>query len=369
MTHWLKSGIHKKSPNSQIHVQVFHRIARLCPVDFADHGEDGFLFMTCVRRYLEVVVPCRFCILLTFLVNWRTGSVCKGLPLSFTVLVNGFKFVVPDLSLRIVGVLWIFFFYLIHARRLNAKEELTPMKGDKFIFPIADGTVKTPGGDRRQRPSTLIRDRPGRGEEQEVFRGESDELHSPTQLQDDSTRDDEEAKSDFWAITGEFICRHHVEPRVKLYVPREESFPIPLKYIDVTRTKYTSLDVLLEKNIEDYWNVDEEKELSDAWTSFTRFILLNERPPDAYTWSGVRLTRKQTNSRPDDVWPDMWKHMSDAAKKKAKQKWAIEKPKLDKARQLIERNILQRTKRRRIQAHNESRSEKVGSSDASSNAL
>ena len=83
---------------------------------------------------------------------------------------------------------------------------------------------------------------------------------------------DEEAKSDFWTVTGEFIHRHHVEPRVKLYVPREESFPIPLNYIDVTRTTYTSLDVMLEKQIEDYWNVDGEKELTDAWTGFTRFV-------------------------------------------------------------------------------------------------
>ena len=66
----------------------------------------------------------------------------------------------------------------IHARRLNAKEVLTPMNGDNFIFPVADGTVKTPGGDQRLRPSTLIRDRPQRGEEQEVFRGESDGLPS-----------------------------------------------------------------------------------------------------------------------------------------------------------------------------------------------
>ena len=29
------------------------------------------------------------------------------------------------------------------------------------------------------------------------------------------------------------------------------------------------------------------------------------------------LTRKQTTSRPDNVWPDMWKHMSDAAKKQS----------------------------------------------------
>ena len=30
----------------------------------------------------------------------------------------------------------------LHARRLNAKEVFTPMKGDKLIFPFADGTVK-----------------------------------------------------------------------------------------------------------------------------------------------------------------------------------------------------------------------------------
>ena len=81
----------------------------------------------------------------------------------------------------------------------------------------------------------------------------------------------------------DFIYRHHVEPRVKLYMPKEESFPIPLKYIDVTRTTHTSLDVLLEKHIDDYWNVEGERELSDAWTGFTRFILLNETPPDGYT--------------------------------------------------------------------------------------
>ena len=107
-----------------------------------------------------------------------------------------------------------------------------------------------------------------------------------------------------------------------------------MQYIDVTRTTYKSLDVLLEKYIEDYWNVDGERQLSDAWTGCTRFILVNERPPDRYTWSGRRVPRKQTTSRPDDVWPDMWNFMSDAGKKKAKQGWAIEKPKLDNARQL-----------------------------------
>ena len=52
----------------------------------------------------------------------------------------------------------------------------------------------------------------------------------------------------------------------------------------------------------------------------------DEKTPDGYTWSGERLIRKQTALRPDNVWPDMWKRMSDASK------WAIEKPKLDNAR-------------------------------------
>ena len=123
----------------------------------------------------------------------------------------------------------------------------------------------------------------------------------------------------FWSISVDSVYRHHVEPRVKLYMPKEESFPIPVKYIDVTRTTSTSLDVLLVKQIDDDWNVDGERELSDAWTGFTRFILLNEKPPDGYTWSRERFTRKQTTSRPDNVWPDMWKHIYDASKRKEKE--------------------------------------------------
>ena len=60
-----------------------------------------------------------------------------------------------------------------HARRLNAKEVLTPMRGENFIFPIADGTVKLSGGRSGSEP-TLMRDRPDRGEEQGNLQGESD---------------------------------------------------------------------------------------------------------------------------------------------------------------------------------------------------
>ena len=168
----------------------------------------------------------------------------------------------------------------LHARRLNAKEELSPQRSGNFIFPVADGTVQIFWRERRLRTSTLTRDCPERGEEQEILQGNSDEWYAPSNHEEDSTRDDEEARNYFWTITGEFFYRHHVVPRVKLYKPKEETFPVPTKYIDVTRTTHTSMDVMMEKHIDDHWNVDGEKELSDAWTGFTRFILWNERPLD-----------------------------------------------------------------------------------------
>ena len=110
-------------------------------------------------------------------------------------------------------------------------------------------------------------------------------------------------------MSGNFIYRYHVEPRVKLYSPREESFPIPLKYIDVSRTTHTNLDVKQEKRIDDCWNIDESRELSDYWTGFTQLISLEEKPPNGNMWSGERLNRKQLTSRPDHLWPELWDKM------------------------------------------------------------
>ena len=145
----------------------------------------------------------------------------------------------------------------------------------------------------------MIRDHPIRGEGQRDFLGESEgSTLSPPQ---DSLPDAGEAINDFWSMSGNFKNRHHVEPRVKLYSPREESFPIPLKHIDVSRTTHTNLDVKQERRIDDYWNIDWSRDLSDSWTGFTQFIPLEEKPPNGYMWSGWRLTRKQLTSRPDHL--------------------------------------------------------------------
>ena len=119
----------------------------------------------------------------------------------------------------------------ICSKRLNAKEGIFPKQGG-FIFPIADGRIKTLGGDQDLRTSTLVRHRPIQGESNIDFLGESE--GSPPAPPQDSFPDAGEAINDFWSMSGNFMYGHHVEPRVKLYSPREESFPVPLKYIDFT---------------------------------------------------------------------------------------------------------------------------------------
>ena len=94
------------------------------------------------------------------------------------------------------------------------------------------------------------------------------------------------------------------------------------------------MDVKQEKRIDDYWNIDGSRDLSDPWTGFTQFTLLEEKAPDGYMWSGGRLTRKQLTSRPDHLWPELWKSMGKHAKPKEKQKWSNEKFHLENARKL-----------------------------------
>ena len=51
----------------------------------------------------------------------------------------------------------------IYSKKLDAKEVIFPKQGE-FIFPIADGRIKTSGEDQELRTSTLIRPRPIQGE-------------------------------------------------------------------------------------------------------------------------------------------------------------------------------------------------------------
>ena len=45
------------------------------------------------------------------------------------------------------------------------------------------------------------------------------------------------------------------------------------------------------ERIDDYWNIDGSRDLSDYWTGFTQFFVLEEKPPDGYMWS-VEINEK-----------------------------------------------------------------------------
>ena len=100
----------------------------------------------------------------------------------------------------------------------------------------------------------------------------------------------------FWSISGNFVYRHHVEPIVKLYVPRGASFSIPSKCIDVTRATSTSLDVMLETNMDDYWNVDGDREI-------VRYVVSVYKIHDI-GWITTRLTymvREEIDKKANDI--------------------------------------------------------------------
>ena len=87
----------------------------------------------------------------------------------------------------------------IYSKRLNVKELMFPKEKGEFIFPIADGRIKTPGGDQDLRTSTLVRHRQIQGESNIDFLGESEgSLPQPQ----DSLPDVGEAIHDFLVHVG-----------------------------------------------------------------------------------------------------------------------------------------------------------------------
>ena len=88
----------------------------------------------------------------------------------------------------------------IHPKRLNMKVVIFPKQGE-FIFPIADGRIKTLGGDQDLRTSTLVRHRSIQGESNIDFLGESE---GPLPQPLDSFPDAGEAINAFWSMSKKF---------------------------------------------------------------------------------------------------------------------------------------------------------------------
>ena len=115
----------------------------------------------------------------------------------------------------------------------------TTKKGDEFTFPAAAHTAKLSRRDHDFQEPTPRREQTVRSEDfSRELQGEVGESQ-PTESTNDA-----EVRVGIWSIQDDFIHRHSTESRLQLYVSKEESLSITLKYIDVTRSSYTDLDVM-----------------------------------------------------------------------------------------------------------------------------
>ena len=90
-----------------------------------------------------------------------------------------------------------------------------------------------------------------------------------------------------------------------------------------------------EKRIDDYWNVDSNRSLSDSWKGFTKFTPLTKKSPSDFCglggdWQKFKRLRDQIMY----VWPEVWSKIGKAAQNREQQEWKREKPKLDNTRRL-----------------------------------
>ena len=116
---------------------------------------------------------------------------------------------------------------------------------------------------------------------------------------------------DSWSTTGIFfIYRHHEELRLKLYDPDHETFPIPLKYVDVMRQTQTSINNVSEHILNDKWTNANGVHLSEEWTGSTRFQTLRTWLLEGYKCAVESPTKIRKTTRPDSTWPEAWTQLS-----------------------------------------------------------
>ena len=174
----------------------------------------------------------------------------------------------------------------IYSKRLNAKEVIFPKENGKFMFPIADGQTKTFGGDQELRTSTLIRHRPIQGESNINFSWRIRGVSSTT-----------------WRfISG---CRWS-DKRLLVHVGKLRMPP----------SRWTKSQTLLaERRIIPYstevhwrWLVEYRWVKRFVWLldNFHSVHSIGEESPNGFLWSGKRLTKRQVQSRPDHLWPELW---------------------------------------------------------------
>ena len=126
----------------------------------------------------------------------------------------------------------------VSPRRINAKEIWISQKGDEIIFPIADGTAKLSG--RLRIPKTPLQDgsKPQRAKiAVDNLKVSRESLHRQNQQMTLKP----EPTSGRSKVTSSIVITLNLE--FNSMCRKEETFPVPLEYIDVTRATHVERQV------------------------------------------------------------------------------------------------------------------------------
>ena len=126
-----------------------------------------------------------------------------------------------------------------------------------------------------------------------------------------------EAKRDFWSISWSFIYRHHVFNR-NIYMRFDKNqflfhsstlmLPDKLRRI-CAYNKGTTPTIIGMSTVNEHYQ-----------------DLVVKKPPEGHIWAGDRLTKIQTTSWPDEMWPEIWSKMRKHFQREASRPWDTEKP-------------------------------------------
>ena len=159
----------------------------------------------------------------------------------------------------------------VNIKRFKAAEVHIVKEGDDYRFPLIEYDMKQPGNTPPYiRPKTnrpLARAIIPRAERElaQTVRDEDATGLAGARAEDDLPNPDAESQGvhGFWTMTKECVIRHHHRPRMSMNIPPSDSFPLPLKYIDVTRAAETDMEELALRRISDIWR-DQGERVLDA---------------------------------------------------------------------------------------------------------
>ena len=151
--------------------------------------------------------------------------------------------------------------------RINATEELMTQNGDGFIFPVPDGTAKLWGRDFEFREPTQRRE----ANRESLKRQNQQMTLKPV------------ATSVRFRVTSSLVTTMNLEFNSVCGRNKHSLFHWKT-FLWSTRADF---DVMHEKRVDDFWNVDSIISLADSWKGFTKFPLKRK------TSQGICVVREE----------------------------------------------------------------------------